>query len=292
MKCAFIYNPNSGKCKKEKTINYIVSRLKTKYEVDVFRTEYPGHASLLSQNTCGAYDVLVVAGGDGTLNEVINGIAERQGQPKIGYLPMGTVNDVGHSLNISRSVKKALDIILTGKGFKHDIFKVNDRYGIYVCCAGVFTETSYATSQNAKRAFGKVAYGVHALKSAFKTQPMDTTLSFSGGIIKARLAFFLALNSRNVASFGVNRKAKLNDGKIDVMLVKNPTAHIGVLGMGRVLKLFLFGLHSDKNTLRLRLNQFEATFEKPPIINVDGEKSGEGNFKLSVLKEGVEIFVK
>lgn len=294
MKCLFVYNPRSGKCKQSKYQDYIVSKLKTKYDtVDVCPTEYRGHAEKLARNSCGCYDLLVVAGGDGTLNEIVNGIAEQQQQPLVGYIPQGTVNDVGHSLRIPRRIKKAVSIILNGKPFAHDIFKANDRYGIYVCCAGLFTETSYATDQNVKKAVGKAAYFFHGLKKVFSTECVQMDFVFDGGHIEGCFAFLLVLNSRNVGSFGINRKAKLDDGLVDVVLVKDRKEKVSLSGIARVFSIFTLGFKHrlDKNIITLRLDQFHATVRSDTVINLDGEKSSEGSFTFTVIPKGVQILV-
>ena len=291
MRCAFIYNPHSGKCKQEKTKDYIVSRLKTKYdEVDVFPTQYAGHAIELARNSCGKYTLLVVAGGDGTLNEIVNGLAEQEGRPVVGYIPLGTVNDVGHSLHLSKNLKKAMDTILNGKAYKHDIFKVNDRYGIYVCCAGLFTETSYATGQKSKKKMGKVAYALHGAKKLFTTPSLDLKLTFDGGSIETKAAFLLILNSRNVASFGINKKAKLNDGLVDIMIIKEKRKKVSLRVAMHVLEMFLVGLTKCKHATRLRLNNFKVELGDS-VVNIDGEKAGVGNFDFKVIQEGIEIII-
>lgn len=292
MKCAFIYNPHSGKCKQDKTVKYIAERLKTKYdEVDVFPTEYAGHATVLAKNSCGKYPLLVVAGGDGTLNEIVNGIAGEENKPVLGYIPLGTVNDVGHSLHLSKKLKRAMDNILNGRVFKHDIFKVNDRYGIYVCCAGLFTETSYSTSQKHKKKMGKIAYALHAVKKLFTTPALNLRLTFDGGQVSTKAAFMLILNSRNVASFGVNRKAKLNDGLVDIMIIKEKKNKATLHSAIHVAELFLFGLSKCPHATRLRLGDFKVELDKDTIVNVDGEKGSQGSFEFKVIKEGIDIIV-
>ena len=116
MKCVYIFNPNSGKKKHVKMQDYIVKKLLDKFEVvDVRPTKKRGDASEFAKEACGIYDVIVVAGGDGTLNEVINGIAENENRPKIGYIPTGTCNDLARSLKIPLISKKPLMLFLKAR---------------------------------------------------------------------------------------------------------------------------------------------------------------------------------
>lgn len=290
MRCAFIYNPNSGKIRQEKYKDYIVKRLQTKFEVvDVFPTQKPKHAVSLAKQACGKYDTLVVMGGDGTLSEVINGIAEEKNKPVIGYIPHGTVNDVGHSLSLPCNVKKCIEIILKGKTISHDIFKANNSYGIYVCCAGLFTETSYSTRQKDKKRIGKLAYFFHGCKKLLKTDSVDLKLKFEGGEIEGRFAFVLVLNSRSVAGFRINGKAKLSDGKMDILLVKDKKTKVSLKGIFKVFSLFVCGL--KRQGIRLKLDKFRLETKESEIINIDGENAFKGSFDFEVIKEAIEIIV-
>ena len=256
MKCLFVYNPNSGKGKFKKKQDFIVKKLSQKFSVvDVMQTERVGHAKEIAQSACGKYDVLVCAGGDGTLSEVVSGIAEKENRPMIGYLPAGTVNDVAHSLAIPKKLDKALDHIINGKPFAHDIFKAGDHYGIYVCCAGLFTETSYATGQSSKRKLGKLYVYLFARKM-FTTKSIPIKLTFEGGEIETSCAMLLIANSRCVASFPVNKKASLQDGLVDIVLVKEKKEIVSPSGIAKVLSMFLRGIgrKAGKDFIKLKLS--------------------------------------
>lgn len=292
-KCLFVYNPQSGKGKIAKYEKYILEKLSLKYEVALVLSKYSGHIydTILKQGE--NVDLLVVAGGDGTLDEAVNGICHLNKKPRLGYIPAGTVNDVARSLNIPRTIKRAVDNILNGEVFAHDVINVNDRYGIYVCCAGLFTETSYATEQKSKKKLGKVAYGLHALKKIFSTPAFNVQLSYGENKIIKKCSLIMILNSRNVAGFPINKKARLNDGLVDVVLIGNKKDIVGGVGFWGVIKLFLLGIKSksNKNYTHLLLNEFDINTEDNTIINLDGEKICNGGFHIKMIKEGVNIIV-
>lgn len=288
MKAIFIYNPNSGRGVIQKHEKYILDRLSTQYdEIVVQKTQRPQHATTLARMACGQCDTLIVAGGDGTLNEIVNGIGDQENKPVIGYIPVGTVNDLAHSIKIPCTLKKAVDNILKGKIFKHDIFKAGEKYGIYVACAGLFTEMSYSTSQIKKKKFGKIAYLFHGLKKVFSSPSFNLKLSSESCEISGRFAFILIANSRNIASFKLNRKASLNDGKVDVVLIKERRKKASIWTVLKVANLFLFGINKKKQ----EFEKFSITFDNPVEINLDGEDSGLTNFDFQMIKEGVEIIV-
>ena len=137
-KCLFIYNAYSGRGKIAQKEKKIVKLLNTKYQTTVCKTEHAGHLGEIIAQFGMDNDIIVVAGGDGTINEAVNAMARLSERKTLGIIPCGTVNDVAHSLNIPINVIKATKNILKGVTFAHDIFKMNDRFGIYVACAGLF----------------------------------------------------------------------------------------------------------------------------------------------------------
>lgn len=297
MKCLFIYNPNSGKGKIKQKENYIVDKLKTKFEiVDVIQTKFSGHASQVVSKVYSFYDTLVVAGGDGTLNEIINAIAEKENAPNIGYIPTGTVNDIARSLKIPRNIKKAVQIILNGKLFNHDIFKCNNKYGIYVCTTGLFTDTSFATKQTEKKKLGKLAYFIYGARKIFKTEPINVKIKYDDKILEKNCSLLLILNSKSIAGFKVNNKAVLDDGFVDVVMIDSPKKKgFSFLGLLRVFKLFIFGLNymkNKKNVTYLKLKDFEVFVKSKAKINLDGEQGFKGSFSFKAIDKGVSIYVR
>ena len=294
-KCLFVYNPLSGKGKIVKNEQYIVDQLSKEYLVMVCRSKYSGHIGEIIIEEGEDADLIVVAGGDGTLNETINSMARLNNKPKLGYIPTGTVNDVAHSLSIPRNIKKAVKNILNGQEFKHDIFRMNDRYGIYVCCSGLFTESSYATDQSKKKKMGKIAYALHGVKKVFSTPAVKLKLEYDDKVIEDKFALMLILNSRNVAGFRLNRKALLNDGLVDVVLIKSRKEDkVPFRSVCTVAKFFLKGLAHQKNTKNitiLQLDKFRINTTESTVINLDGEKIGAGSFDFEVIKEGVSIII-
>lgn len=296
MKSIFIYNPESGRGKVKKKKDFILSKLRQRFgEVECVETSHAGHATEIARDAVGNCDYLFVSGGDGTLNEVINGFAGAPNAPTIGYLPSGTVNDVARSLGLPQNIKKAVKIICEGTPFAHDIFRVNDRYGIYVCCAGLFTSSSYATGRGSKRRFGKIAYFFKGAKDIFTAKPVHVELVAGEEKINRNCAMMLILNSRSVAGFRLNKRAKLNDGAVEVVLFHSHENRVHFSEILRCMSAFIFGLDrlkkNKKVTYRL-LSDFTLNAREGTIINMDGERSGEGSFNFSVIKEGVKIITR
>jgi len=296
MKCVYIYNPYSGKGKSSEIKTLVVEKLQTKFDtVDVWPTKKRGDATEFASAACGNYDVLVCSGGDGTINEIINGLANKENRPKIGYIPTGTVNDLAHSLKIPKNIHKALNIILDGKTTTHDIFKLNDKYGIYVSGFGMFTSTSYTASQKNKKRLGKLAYYFNGIKDFTREKKFHIKVTLENEIIEDNIILGLIVNSKYVSGYKINKMATCNDGNVNLILFKEKRKKgISIKMLFNVLKLFLFGLttlKNSKNCIIRKINKGSIELEDNKIINIDGEKGLDGSFDLEVLKEHIEIFI-
>ena len=297
-KCLFVYNPHSGKSGLIKRINHIINELKSIYdEVDYKPTEYRGHAIKIAREACGKYTHLVISGGDGTFNEIVNGIAEQENSPIIGYLPSGTINDLSRSLNIPKNLGKALNAIRNNNVFEHDIFKGNDRYGIYFCGAGTLIQTSYQTKQSTKKIWGKIPYFINGAKELFHIPDFKLKITDKHGYVTSgKYIMMLILNSRSAAGFKLNSKANLSDGKVDVILIKreNKKFFTYLASLIAIAKIFLFDQRfiKDNNYItKLSLDEFHLEDSKRMIINIDGEQASYGNMDFKVIQKGIKIIV-
>ena len=297
-KCLFVYNPNSGKSGLKNRIDYIINELSSIYdEVDYRPTEHQGHAIEIARAACGKYSHLIVSGGDGTFNEIVNGVAEQENSPIIGYLPSGTINDLSKSLNISKNLNKALKSIRNNNVFKHDIFKNNDRYGIYFCGTGALMQTSYKTKQSTKRIWGKIPYFINGAKELFHLPDFKIKITDKHGYVTSgKYIMMLVLNSRSAAGFKLNSKANLSDGKVDIILIKreNKKFFTYLASLFAIAKIFLFDQIFIKNNdyiTKLSLDEFHLENNKRTIINIDGEQGSYGNMDFKVIKKGIKIIV-
>ncbi len=293
-KCLFCYNPISGKGKIKKKESYIVNRLKSKYEVEVLQSSYAGNIGDEIRTRGEQFDLIVGGGGDGTINEIVNAVMMLEKRPKVAFIPAGTVNDVAHSLFIPKNIRKAVDNILGGKEFAHDVMKINDKYGIYVCCAGLFTESSYATGQGMKKKMGKLAYIFHGAKKMFTTDALNLKVTYEGGEIEGKFALILANNSRYTAGMKVNKRASLNDGMLDVVLVESKKEKVNFAADVRVAMLFLEGIEHNihkKGVYHFQTSEFKVETKSDTSINLDGEKIDSGSFECKIIKEALRMIV-
>jgi diacylglycerol kinase (ATP) len=224
-KLLFIFNPTAGRGKiKGKLYEIINTFVKHGYKVTVYPTQNKGDATSIITRESEAYDLLVCGGGDGTLNEVISGQMLSGKSIPIGYIPAGSMNDVAHSLKISREVKKAVANIITGVPKTMDIGKFNDRYFIYVAAFGAFTDVPYTTSQKNKNMIGVLSYYLEGIKKISDLKAKHVKVQFDDKVIEDDFIIGFITNSLYIAGLKNMSydKTSLNDGKFEMLLIKMP----------------------------------------------------------------------
>lgn len=297
MNCLFMYNPQSGKGIIEKKLKTIKEKLSKNYEtVDIFKTEKPKDMQLKASQACGVYDVIIFGGGDGSFNEVLQGIAEKENRPALGYIPCGTVNDIARALKIPRTIKRALKNITHGALKNIDIMKVNDSYAMYCVCAGAFTSASYLASQKEKRVLGRIAYGLQGIRNNIRFKNFTIKFDSECQHYETETVFVLIMNGKSVAGFRINGDGSMNDGKLEVIIVKqqpNPTFLKKIKAFLNVLKVFLVGYKrlKEKEIERVEGAHFEFDTDNEVIWNFDGEKGISGKIKIDVLPEHISLIV-
>lgn len=221
-----IVNPCSGQAKMRTKLLKVVEILSAAdYIVTVYPTKTAGDATdyvlKLSEND---YDIIVVCGGDGTLNEVITGIMQSGLSIPLGYIPSGTLNEWSSGLNISRNIETAAKDISTGKQTRLDIGKFGDKYFSYTASFGAFTSASYSAPQEVKNALGQAAYFFEGVKSLAAIKPIHLKFTYEGGEIEGDFLFGAISNAMSVGGIVKYDKSAvaLNDGQFEVLLIRNP----------------------------------------------------------------------
>lgn len=161
----FVFNPRAGKAKiKNKLCDIINIFAKAGYEITVYPTQKEGDAVRAVRDKKEDYDLVVCSGGDGTLDEVVNGMMKCQKQIPIGYIPAGSTNDFAKSLGIPKNMVKAAEAIANGRDYACDIGEINGESFVYIAAFGMFTDVSYETSQEIKNVLGHMAYILEGMK--------------------------------------------------------------------------------------------------------------------------------
>lgn len=220
------------------------------------------------------FDVVVTCGGDGSLNDTINGLMALEDPPVLGYIPTGTMNDFASSHHLSNNMMIAASDIVHGTVTYTDVGCFNGRYFSYVAAFGAFTDVSYDTPQSTKNILGKSAYILEAVKripllTSNHMRVKCNDLEFENDFI-----YGMACNSLTVGGIPLDRKGELelDDGRFNVILIRKGISDI--LNASVMLNSVLMGLEKSKHIDFIRTDKVTITSDEPVSWTLDGEFGG------------------
>ena len=194
------------------------------YEVTVYPTQRPKDAMEKSSEYGSEFDRIVVSGGDGTLDEVVSGLMPLEKKCTVGYIPAGSTNDYASSLGLESDMKKAADTAVNGTPTPVDVGKFGDAYFVYVAAFGIFTETSYTTSQQLKNVLGHAAYILSAFKQLRDIPSYRMQVEYDGNVLYDEFIYGMVTNTVSVGGMKglISGEVDLGDGLFEVTLVRMP----------------------------------------------------------------------
>ncbi len=287
-----IYNPTSGKEAFKRQLPEVLEKLeKAGYETSCHATTGEGDATRAAEIAIERkYDVVIAAGGDGTIYEVVNGLAGHEFRPKLGIIPVGTTNDFARALRIStKSVLDAADTIAGGLTIPIDIGQMNDRFFINIAGGGRLTELTYDVPSKLKTVLGQLAYymkGIEMLPS-LKATPMK--IEYDGKLFEGDAMLFLVANTNSVGGFErLAPDASLNDGMFSLIILKK----INLADFVRVVTMAIRGDHiNDPSVIYAKANRIKVSSPEKLLLNLDGEFGGLAPAEFVNLYRHFEVFV-
>lgn len=224
-KLLFVVNGHSGKGQiKNKLLDIIDIMIKEGYHVQVHTTQEREDATKVVREQAKYYDLVVCSGGDGTLDEAVTGMMQSEVRTPLGYIPAGSTNDFANSLEIPKDMIQAAKTAVLGVPFSCDVGEFNGDYFIYVAAFGIFTDVSYATSQELKNALGHVAYILEGAKRLYTIKTYHMRVEYDGNEIEDDFLLGMITNSTSVGGFKnmTGKDVKLDDGMFEVTLIHKP----------------------------------------------------------------------
>ena len=291
-KCKLIYNPHSGNKTFKFDLDICFSIFQQAgYEVHVFRTIQNGdiRQHILNMNT--DYDFVVVSGGDGTINIVVNALIERGLDIPLGVIPSGTANDFAAFLDLKTgSVEEACQLIVHEKPKKIDMGLVNGQCFINVCAGGLFTNVSQNVDKDLKTALGSLSYYLKGIEQLANFRKIPFRITTEEKSIEENLYLFLVLNSAGTGGFNhIAPSASITDGMFDFVGIKaKPVIELPIL----FLKIFNGEFVKDSGVVYLKQKSFkiECLDKHFYETTIDGEKGPDMPLDISVLPKRLSIF--
>ncbi|AZS13788.1 diacylglycerol kinase [Paenibacillus motobuensis] len=290
-KARLIYNPTSGREEMRRLLPSILDRLdQAGIETSCHATTGDGDATReAAESVQRGYDILIAAGGDGTLNEVVNGMAGYDDLPPLGIFPLGTTNDFARAMKIPKRWEDFCDLVIENKTRPIDIGKVNGRHFINIAGGGSLTELTYEVPSRLKTMIGQLAYYMKGIEKMINLSPTELVIRAEGiGEVEGEFMMFLIANSNSVGGFErLAPDARIDDGLLDVIAVKK----CNLAEFIRLVTMALRGDHfNDPRIMYFKTERMEVTSPGHVLLNLDGELGGELPGVFEILPRHLHIF--
>lgn len=291
-KIRLIYNKSAGQNKSSEIISDIIGKFNENgFEVTAFRASKQNSCEDFVRETPKDTYALVVAGGDGTINKVVNFMMKYGIEVPLGIIPAGTSNDFANHIGIFGNIDMSVDKIIEGNIEPIDVGKVNDTYFINVLSAGMFSSTSYKTDKRLKEMFGQLSYFLTAAKQPFEQRPFKIRIETEDAVLEENVVVFIIFNGSSVGRIELfSNNPSIQDGMLDMVILRkgklNETLKIlGEFENGEFL--------SNDNIVYLKEKKFKITMleGKCDRPDVDGDEGPEFPLNIECVEKGIKMFL-
>ncbi len=274
-KLMFIFNPRSGKEQIRGQLMGILDIFtKAGYDIHVHVTQSQRDCVEWVKDYAGRMDVLVVSGGDGTLNEAVTGMMNLERLPLLGYIPAGSTNEFAASLGLPKSMQEAAADIVEGSPYPIDIGRFcKDQYFVYIAGFGAFTEVSYLTPQDKKNWLGHNAYVLEGVKSLAGLKPRHMRVEWDDQVLEEDFVFGMVTNTISVGGFKglVNQSVALNDGEFEVLLIRMPRTPVDLTN---IINYMFLKEEPNEYVYKFKTRAIRMVSDAPVDWVLDGEFGG------------------
>lgn len=290
-----ICNPSSGRQIVQKRIDSLCNLLiNNGYIVGKFNTEEKDDAMYETMKTVTeGWDLIVVCGGDGTVNEVAKGIAKSNRKIPVGILSSGTVNDFANYMKLPKDIEGFFSMIQNGKTIDVDLGMVNDEYFVNVAASGLLTDIGYKVSPEIKAIFGKMAYYMEGIREIPKSRFKPIRVRFESEEFTGEedILLYLISNTSSIGGFRrIAPEADVKDGYLDVIIIKKSE----VQDLAQIFINIFRGEHINHPNVKYfksRKIKVQSLDEDDITIDIDGEYGGTLPATYEVLPRAFQILI-
>lgn len=294
MKCLVIVNPVSGGGKAKPYVMDLLLTLNELFDtIEIKFTEGAGDAVRFAREaTIAGYEAVICMGGDGTVNETVNGIAQGGGGAKFGFVPVGTVNDLARALHIPLHPLEAIQMLATADTLSLDIGRCNDSYFCNNIAAGHIPKVVEEVTAKEKALLGPLAYFVKGGQALLKNKNFTFHVTTEKEDITVQSPLVLALMTNCVSSFEqFLPMAEVNDGYMRIIIFKE----YFLMEVLKIIPLILSGkIYNSKYVTILTAEKASITIEDDNTeltTNMDGSRGPLLPVNLKVLPSFLTVYV-
>lgn len=290
--CTLIVNPSSGGEKAPGYLDLMKAQLSKMFEeVTVKETEKQGDAMQFAHEAANkGHEAVFCMGGDGTVNETVNGLASAGKNVSFGFVPLGTVNDLARAVGIPLEPEQAIEMLGSASFVNLDIGKVNDRYFVSNVAAGAIPEAVEEVSVEQKTKYGPLAYFIEGGKALANQKMHRFRFMVDGEEFSQESPLILIALTNSIASFeSFMPQAKINDGKMRMVVFKE----FNLLDSLKLLPQLIRGEIKNSDTVIYKSFK-HATIAVADgenlITNVDGDEGPAFPLEIGILPSFIKVY--
>lgn len=286
-KVKFIYNPYSGEQSIVNNLDKVIRMHQEKNLTIVPFSIIKGQGvEKALEDIDDSYEYILLAGGDGTIDSVVNALKLKNIDLPIGILPVGTANDFAKFLGLPANIEECLAQILELQPKAVDLGKVNDKYFINVLSTGLFTDISQKTEEHLKNTIGKLAYYIKGIEELHKFRKISVKVTTEEKIYDDPIYLMLVFNGRTAGNFNLATRAEVDDGLLDVVIFK-------AFNIPEIVPMFiriLRGEHlNDPRIEFFKTDRLLIETNEDIVSDIDGEKGPDFPLEVKCIAEAIQV---
>ncbi|MGL5754790.1 MAG: YegS/Rv2252/BmrU family lipid kinase [Paraclostridium sp.] len=287
-KIKFIYNPNSGDKKIVYKLDGIIAKFqKNGYMVVPYRISKDNTMEKGLEDIADNYEYILIAGGDGSVDRLVNYMKKNNIDLPIGILPTGTANDFANVLNIPLDIDRAIDKIINSDPTYIDLGIINEDYFVNIASTGMFTDVSQRVDENLKNSIGRISYIIKGLEDALHLRKFSVSVKSKELEYEGNMYLILILNGRTAGNINLAHYAMLDDGYLDVIIFKAMPIPRSIPLLLDIIK----GAPIDKynEIIYFKTDDLYIECEENIVTDIDGERGPEFPLHIKCDKRGIKI---
>ena len=284
-KVKFIYNPNSG----NKNIIHKLDDIIAKYQLNGY-TIVPHRISKDTTIEDGLKDIndnynhILIAGGDGTIDRLVNYMKKNDIDIPIGILPTGTANDFANVLNIPLDIDLCIENIINSEPKYIDLGVINDDYFVNIASTGMFTDVSQRVDSNLKHSIGRISYIIKGVEDALHLRKFNVTIRSKELEYDGDMYLILVLNGRTAGNISFAHNAMLDDGYLDVIIFKAMPIPKSIPVLVDIIKGSPLDKHDE--IIYFKTDELYVDCSDDIVTDIDGERGPDFPLNIKCMKNG------
>ncbi len=291
-----LYNPKAGHGAIKSYLDDITKKVQELgYKLTLYRSTAPGAIKeyikehITEKNT----QLILISGGDGTINECITGMLEKGIDIPLLILPLGTANDFANSAGIPIELNACLDLLEDGELSYIDVGKANEKYFINVCNMGLFSGVSHTVDLEMKKKFGRLAYYAKGIEELQNYQAMDMTITTKEEVLSGKFILVLVFNGKGAGGLlKLAEEAEIRDGVFNIVCIRDmnlfdvPGLFIKVLQGEHLKDPKVEYITTNKVTIQCHNGE-----QKQFVTDVDGEEGPSFPMEIKVISNKLRVYL-